>query len=355
MTRKLVLCLDGTSNQYGRNNTNVVKLAALLDKDAADQFLYYQPGIGTMPPPGVFNKARQWFLTRLDLAFAILLRQHVQDAYRFLMRYYEAGDEIFMFGFSRGAYTARVLAGMLRKVGLLAQGNEELVTFAWDIFATEKNDDQASDFCNTFARTVSIEFIGVWDTVSSVRYAGRDQHFPYTFDNPIVHTVRQALALDERRAYFRQNLWKEPARTSQDVQQVWFAGVHCDVGGGYKGSECGLSTIALKWMLEEVGTRLAFSLTAVDAMIPTVSNDRFSAPEATAKLHESLQGAWHLAEFIPKRVHVKQPDGSYEAHWTLPRGHGRWVDPTAHIHPSVYERIRLVPGYHPPNLPDGGA
>src|ERR1700730_692736 len=144
MTRKLVLCLDGTSNQYCRDNTNVVKLAALLDKGSTDQFLYYQPGIGTMPPPGVFNKAHKWLLTRLDLAFAILLKQHVQDAYRFLMRYYEAGDEIFMFGFSRGAYTARVLAGMLCKVGLLARGNEELVPFAWEMYATLDNDAEAS-------------------------------------------------------------------------------------------------------------------------------------------------------------------------------------------------------------------
>jgi hypothetical protein len=225
------------------------------------------------------------------------------------------------------------------------------VTFAWDIFAREKNDDEASAFRDTFSRSIPIEFIGVWDTVSSVRYSGRDQHFPYTFDNPIVHTIRQALALDERRAYFRQNLWKEPARAGQDVRQVWFAGVHCDVGGGYKESECGLSKIALKWMMDAIGAKLAFDPAAVSAMIPTVSSHRYAAPDVAAKIHESLRGAWHFVEFIPRRAHVRQPDGSYQSHWILPRGHCRWVDPIVQIHPSVYERTRLVPGYRPLNLP----
>ena len=127
MPKKLILCLDGTSNQFCRDNTNVVKIAALLDKNAADQMLYYQPGIGTIPPPTVFSRTLKWVLTRLDLAFAILLKHHVQDAYRFLMRHYAPEDEIYVFGFSRGAYTARVLAGMVCKVGLLQKGNEELV------------------------------------------------------------------------------------------------------------------------------------------------------------------------------------------------------------------------------------
>ena len=135
----------------------------------------------------------------------------------------------------------------------------------------ERRQEETRGFRNTFAKRVTVDLIGVWDTVSSVRYAGRDQHFAYTFDNPIVHKVRQALALDERRAYFRQNLWKEPARNGQDVKQVWFAGVHCDVGGGYVESESGLSKIALQWMLDECGSQLAFHPKAVANMLPKLS------------------------------------------------------------------------------------
>jgi uncharacterized protein (DUF2235 family) len=345
MPKKLVLCLDGTSNRYCRDNTNVVKLAALLDKRVTDQLLYYQPGIGTIAPPGVFSRTWKGILTRLDLAFAILLKYHVQDAYRFVMRYYEPGDQIFLFGFSRGAYTARVVAGMLCKVGLLEKGNEELVPFAWDMYIAAKNRIQSNGFRNTFARRVPIEFVGVWDTVGSVRYAGRSQHFEFTFDNPMVKKVRHAVALDERRAYFRQNLWIDPAREGQDVRQVWFAGVHCDVGGGYLESECGLSKIALKWMLDEIGGALAFHPASVAKMIPPTSSARFAAPSATAKMHEPLRGSWHLAEWIPKRVLVKQPDGTFVSQWRVPRGRWRWVAAAAEVHPSVYERARSDASY----------
>ena len=116
MPRNVVLCLDGTSNKYAAANTNVVKLYAMLDRTRIDQLSYYQPGIGTFAPPGVWGHIKQWFITRLDLAIAWLLSDHVTDAYRFLMRYYQDGDLIFIFGFSRGAYTARVLAGMLHGI-----------------------------------------------------------------------------------------------------------------------------------------------------------------------------------------------------------------------------------------------
>jgi uncharacterized protein (DUF2235 family) len=362
MPRKLVLCLDGTSNRYCRDNTNVVKLAALLDKSATDQLLYYQPGIGTIAPPSVFSRTWKWILTRLDLAFAILLKDHVQDAYRFLMRYYEDGDQIFIFGFSRGAYTARVLAGMLCKVGLLSRGNEELVPFAWARYANREEDERDPEekkrkqeetrgFQNTFSRRVPVEFIGVWDTVSSVRYAGCDQHFAFTFDNPIVRKTRHAMALDERRAYFRQNLWKEPARAGQDLRQVWFPGVHCDVGGGYAESESGLAKMALRWMLDEIGPALKFHPTAIVGMLPKTSTERFAAPLSTAKIHESLRGVWHIVELIPKRVSIRQADNTWQKRWIIPRGHHRKLPDDAIIHPGVYERMRLDGAYRPPNLP----
>jgi len=348
--KKLILCLDGTSNRYSKDNTNVVKLLALLDKRANDQLVYYQPGIGTFVPPGVYGHVKQWILTRFDLAFATLLKYHVQDAYRFLMRYYEDGDEIYLFGFSRGAYTARVLAGMLFKVGLLAKGNEEMVPFAWQVYV--KRDAAVSrGFRNTFGRKTPVTFLGLWDTVSSVRWALKTIHLPHTKDNPIVDTLRHAVSLDERRAYFRSNLWIDSARPGQDVLQVWFPGVHCDVGGGYAEAQSGLSKVALKWMVEQIGGRLAIHPTALAQMLPDASNDQFAAPSAVASIHESLRRWWWIAEFIPKRVHLSANNTAQK--WVLPRGRPRSVPAGSIIHPSIDERTRAGIGYAPRNLPPG--
>jgi uncharacterized protein (DUF2235 family) len=346
--KKLVLCLDGTSNRYCRDNTNVVKFLALLDKRAADQLVYYQPGIGTFVPPGIYGRFRQWVRTRIDLAFATLLKYHVQNAYTFLMRYYEDGDEIYIFGFSRGAYTARVLAGMLYKVGLLAKGNEDMVSFAWQTYVT-RDAEVSRGFRNTFGRKAPVSFLGVWDTVSSVQWALKMISLPHTRDNPIVGTVRHAVSLDERRAYFRSNLWIDPPRPGQDVLQVWFPGVHCDVGGGYLESEAGLSKIALKWMVEQVGARLTFHPAALAQMLPATSSAQFSAPSPVARIHQSLRGWWWIVEFIPKRAHLTAEDP--EEHWIFPWGKARSVPSGSIIHSSVGERMRAGIGYAPVNLP----
>jgi Uncharacterized alpha/beta hydrolase domain (DUF2235) len=126
--------------------TNVVKLYAMLDRTRNDQLCHYQPGIGTFPPPGVWGRLKRWFTTRLDLAIAFLLSDHVTDAYRILMRYYQEGDSIFIFGFSRGAYTARVLAAMLHKVGLLTPSNEGMIPFAWDIYKNQRDETISDGF-----------------------------------------------------------------------------------------------------------------------------------------------------------------------------------------------------------------
>src|ERR1700761_4430665 len=164
MPRNVVLCLDGTSNQYSATTTNVIKLYAMLDRARNDQLAYYQPGIGTIPPPGLWGRLKRWFITRLDLAIAWLLSEHVTDAYRFLMRYYQEGDSIFIFGFSRGAYTARAVAAMLHKVGLLTQGNEELIPFAWDMFKSDYDKKVYEGFKKTFSRPAPVYFLGLWDT-----------------------------------------------------------------------------------------------------------------------------------------------------------------------------------------------
>jgi uncharacterized protein (DUF2235 family) len=350
MAKKIVLCLDGTSNKYAAANTNVVKLYAMLDRTRPDQLSYYQPGIGTIPPPGVWGKFKQWFITRLDLAIAWLLPNHVSDSYRFLMRYYQEGDSIFIFGFSRGAYTARVLAGMLHKVGLLTQGNEELIPFAWDMFKRDPNDPEqiAEGFKKTFSRPVRVHFLGLWDTVSSIGWAWDAQHFQYTWNNPSVDIVRHAVALDERRAYFVQNLW---GLVPANLEQVWFPGVHCDVGGGYPEISSGLSALTLKWMVGKAETEgLTFDPMMKAEVLPAQSTPKYAAPDAGARPpNESLTGLWWILEYLPKRY--KDPANNFAPSWMLHRGRPRHVNPKAKIHASVFERIELVPGYQPANLP----
>src|SRR5712692_2298686 len=348
MGRNLVLCFDGTNNEYAATNTNVVKLYAMLERAKPDQLAYYQTGIGTVAPAEVWGKVAQYFTELVNSAIAWLLVDHVTAGYRFLMRYYQDGDDIFIFGFSRGAYTARALAAMLYKVGLLTQGNEELIPFAWGMFKRERNPELYTGFRYTFARKVKIKFLGLWDTVSSVGWMWEPQYLQFTANNPAVEVVRHAVALDERRAYFPQNLWGHEPPT--DAIQVWFPGVHCDVGGGYKEPQAGLSKIALKWMVGEAKRfGLRFQPKSEAANLPPHDTKDAAAPSATAMMHQSLRGRWWLAEILPKRY--RDPAAGFAERWMLHLGRPRHVNDGANIHTSVLERMKQVTTYKPPNLP----
>ncbi|MBV8927350.1 MAG: DUF2235 domain-containing protein [Bradyrhizobium sp.] len=348
MPRNLVLCLDGTSDQFAATNTNVVKLYTMLARAPNDQLSYYQPGIGTMTPAAFWSRVRRWFVKQIDLATAWFLSEHVTDAYRFLMRYHQDGDRIYVFGFSRGAYTARALAGMLHKVGLLTQGNDELIQFAWDKFKNEDNEYVARKFKDTFSRPVVVHFLGLWDTVSSIGWAWDPKHLPYTQNNPSVEMVRQLVALDERRAYFVQNLW---GTQPSNVTQLWFPGVHCDVGGGYPEQGAGLSALALQWMTDQAEQAgLLIDPAMRTGVLPAEnSSDGYAAPYAGGAAHESLTGWWWIPEFIPKPY--RDPKANFEKRWMIHAGRHRYVAAHAMIHPAVYERMKLVAGYNPPNLP----
>ncbi|KAJ1310118.1 hypothetical protein OPQ81_006865 [Rhizoctonia solani] len=207
--RTLVLCFDGTTNVYDDTNTNVIKLFSLLKRDKREeQMVYYQPGIGTYAPPGIFLPVTMALAKVADQGIALYLDKHVMGGYQFLMKHYNEGDKICLFGFSRGAYTARALAGMLHKVGLLPPDNVEQIPFAYQMY---KRTDltgfhQSAGFKKTFSREVRIEFMGVWDTVSSVGLLW-PRHLPFTSSNSIVKTFRHAVSLDEHRAKFKQNVW----------------------------------------------------------------------------------------------------------------------------------------------------
>ncbi|KAF8684925.1 hypothetical protein RHS04_01121 [Rhizoctonia solani] len=139
LQRSIILCFDGTSNHFSNQNTNIIKLVELLKKDEeSEQMVYYQPGVGTYQPPGLFTGVTLTVAAKLDEGVAFYLYQHIIDGYKYIMETYRAGDEINIFGFSRGAYTARALAGMLYSVGLLPRHNMEQVPFAYEVYAKGK-------------------------------------------------------------------------------------------------------------------------------------------------------------------------------------------------------------------------
>ncbi|KAL6706921.1 hypothetical protein ACN47E_005064 [Coniothyrium glycines] len=239
--KKFVLCFDGTGNKFSGTDadSNILKIYRMLDRNGDDQFHYYQPGIGTyvtkangsMTRTSRFEKFQSWYAKAKDSAVGTSFDMHVMAGYKFLMRYYSPGDDIYFFGFSRGAYTARFLAEMLDHVGLLSAGNEEMCQFAWKTFQKwqcrlpeGKDSDRVPGekseklrllefmcaFRETFSRPVKpIRFLGLFDTVNSVpafenAWMQRSK-FPYTARSS-ARVIRHAVSIDERRAKFRQDL-----------------------------------------------------------------------------------------------------------------------------------------------------
>src|ERR1039457_587110 len=178
--RNIVLCCDGTANEFAQDRTNVIKLYSALVQDTKDQVAYYHPGIGTMEPFGALSPITRAFTRVLGMAVGYGLENDIRDAYVFLMQTYQPGDSVYLFGFSRGAFTVRAVASLIRMYGMIRQGNEPLVPYAIRMLAgiqrADKNREAAAayfELANEFKRCMSggnprIRFVGVWDTVSSV-------------------------------------------------------------------------------------------------------------------------------------------------------------------------------------------
>jgi uncharacterized protein (DUF2235 family) len=310
MARNIIVCCDGTNNQFGVENTNVVRLIQVLNRDATRMRLYYDPGVGTLPEPEMWGKVRSTIAKWSSLAFGTGLQANVQEAYTYLMNYWEPGDRVFLFGFSRGAYTVRVLAAMLHALGLLPRGNENMVPYVMRLFRGVRNagEDPKSNywklshqFRQTFARETcepqkrfKIRFLGVWDTVSSVGWVWDPTTFPYTRTNPSIEVIRHAVAIDERRAFYRQNLMV--SSDTQDFKQFWFPGAHSDVGGGYGNDGGGLWMIPFQWIVDEAKDQ---GLEIDDARLAKLLENAPTHPWAE-QLHESLTPAWWWAELFPK-------------------------------------------------------
>lgn len=274
--KRIINCSDGTWNKpnmtYGNTivRTNVQLIFECISKSANGimQIKHYDEGVGC---------EGNWFTRMVGAATGDGIDANILSGYKFISWNYEPGDEIYLFGFSRGAYTARSLAGLIRKCGVLKTYDLNVFKDAYDLYRDKSvapTDKKAQDFRakNSFTPDINIKFIGVWDTVGAMGipingfqwYNKMKYSFYDTTLSSYVDYAYHAVAVDEKRKNFEPTLWKlsknadgTPANPNQVLEQRWFAGSHSNIGGGYK--DRGLSDLTLKWMIEKAGaTGLGF-------------------------------------------------------------------------------------------------
>jgi uncharacterized protein (DUF2235 family) len=392
--KRIVLCTDGTwagpdPRRLGTAApTNVVKMALMVrrhDDAGVDQVVFYQKGVGTGPR----DRFSGGFL-------GAGISRHIKEAYRFLIDTYDAGDQIYLFGFSRGAYTARSLAGLIRNSGILRRDERHRLDEAFDLY--RRRDDASKPTAvesRVFRRMYScgddpaVWFIGVWDTVGSLGIPNGIPWLPVTWlqylnrkwqfhDTDLSSTVRyafHALAVDERRAPFAPTLWTQrPDARGQTLEQVWFVGVHSDVGGGYR--DRGLSDISLLWMVRRATQAgLALDLRALPS-------DLRPAPNPRGLLQDSRDGfPYRFVEAADRVIGQRRGPGRRRRrrHWwevppfswisagvssvarllglmdPVPAADNKETGPTHEtVHVSVIERrdSALDPRYKPANVAD---
>ncbi|PWW24868.1 putative alpha/beta hydrolase family protein DUF2235 [Geodermatophilus normandii] len=310
MPKRLVICCDGTWNTPDQATegwpcpTNVTKVAleiAPTGEDGVRQCIYYLRGVGTARGERFRGGA-----------FGVGLSRAVKDAYRTIVENYEPGDELWFFGFSRGAFTARSTAGLVRTAGVLERRHADRLDEAYELYRCREAHPRGTEarlYRRSYSWEPEITFIGVWDTVGALGlpvrgfgWLNRRWAFHDTTLSSTVRNAFQALAVDEFRRAFRPTLWEphwdDTHPPGQRLEQVWFAGAHSAVGGGYR--DTSLSDVALLWMVErarECG--LGF---APDAFLPAgkgPDDDRpHPAPDPCGELRESRTG---LHRLLPRR------------------------------------------------------
>ncbi len=318
--RNLIVCADGTWNTPDQKEndipvpTNVVKIfncVAKSDKDGREQLKYYHPGVGT---------DGRWWEKLAGGSVGVGLGKNIRSAYKWLCEHYRPGDRIYLFGFSRGAYTVRSLAGMVGKCGLLdldGLDSDELwsrVKRAYDMgYRKRKSKDEwakgwkfhpeESIKCGDGEKRsyIPIFFIGVWDTVGALGIPNNlavlnllDNIKKYSFHDTklgcnVVY-ARHAVAIDEKRASFSPTLWSG-VKNGNRVKQLWFPGVHSNVGGGY--IDTGLSDIALKWMVDEAA---ATGLMFREEMVKQIK------PYTLGIIYDSMSGIFKHLRASPRSI-----------------------------------------------------
>jgi uncharacterized protein (DUF2235 family) len=327
MAKRLVICCDGTWNRPDQLDdgaaapTNVSKFAlavARQDGDGTTQLVHYQRGVGTRR----FERIRGG-------AFGLGLSRNVRECYRFLVECYEPGDELYFLGFSRGAFTARSTVGLVRNSGILRPQYLSRIKEAYGLYRARRGEahprgNEAALFRRMYSHPEArIHFVGVWDTVGSLGIPIDGVRWPlmnlWSFHDTelssrVLHAY-QAVAIDERRGSFKPTLWKRQEHAAgQTLEQVWFAGVHSDVGGGY--SDPALAEIPLLWMVDRAGAAgLAFEpdrlVSPAGAVDPELRHAGVQVdPDALGKIHKSLKSFYLL---MPRHRRPLAADGGWLA------------------------------------------
>ena len=339
--KRIITCSDGTWNRPGEFiqgkpvRTNVQKMFQAVSKyDAINkvyQLKHYDEGVGS---------EGNLFTRIFSAATGKGIDENILSAYKFIMWNYEPGDEIYLFGFSRGAYTARSIAGLIRNCGILRKMDLNLIKEAYAIYrnrsdTSKPGSDAALKFkADNSYEVLNIKFIGVWDTVGALgipinSFQIRNKHkyaFHDTTLSSIVDNAFHALSIDEKRGNFQPALWTRSQsagarNTPQTLEQRWFAGTHSNVGGGYLNE--GLSDIALKWLVDKSkATGLVFE----DDFLQTIK------PNSEDALQESYTSfyRWIGKKYI-------RPIGEAE-------------NANEDVAESAIERYNKIPGYKPLNL-----
>ncbi|MDE0348725.1 MAG: DUF2235 domain-containing protein [Gammaproteobacteria bacterium] len=329
MVANIVVCADGTWNRPEEDlakdyPTNVLRLARAVSPEArgARQHVFYDWGLGSYHDGAVAG------------AIGRGIHKNIVDGYRYIVHNYAPGDRIFLFGFSRGAYTVRALCGLIHNCGIVRRADARLIARAWRMYksparANRPGGDAAGAFREAHSHpSRDIDFVGVWDTVGALGipfslmglFDGNDEFY----DNRMganVRTARHALAIDERREDFEPTLWQP--KPGVDLQQVWFAGCHADVGGGYAPDDDGacIGDVALGWMLRE----------ADRAGLAVEEHLRNGLTDGThARIHRSRVKVFRLRPAQDRGLDVPG------------------IDTT--VHPSVRQRFEMDSGYRPKNL-----
>ncbi len=336
--KRIVICCDGTWNTpEAKHPTNVVTIArAVLPEgqvaatgEPITQVVFYDWGVGT---GNIGEKISGG-------ALGEGLDKNIQDAYRFIVHNYVKGDELFLFGFSRGSYTARSLGGMIRNCGILTRDKAHLIPRAFSMYRSSAGPDcnTAVTFRNNHAHhkdargeRPTITFIGVWDTVGALgiplRFLDNLNEKKYKFHDTKLSSITKnafhAVAIDEKRGDFEPVLWSTLPKPGQSVSQVWFPGVHSDVGGSY--AEQGLANGALHWMADQARAQgLGLNRQYLAAF----------AENPLDKLHRSKKGVYHFKSWAHRTI------TPYNV-----------VNPEDTLHPSVKKRYQGMDDYRPPKL-----
>lgn len=326
----IVICSDGTWNRPEEDiakdfPTNVLKLARAVNPsdNSIKQHVFYDWGIGSY-----YNNISAGVTGRG-------IHKNILDGYRYIIQNYAPEDKIYLFGFSRGAYTVRAISGLINNCGILKRPDAHLISTAFEIYKSpmakhhpdgEVSKDFRSKYCHP---SRNIHFIGVWDTVGALGipfslmglFDSHDEFYD-TKLGPNVAIARHALAIDEQREDFEPTIWTP--RDGLDLKQIWFAGVHTDVGGSYppdKQTGIRASDTPLKWMVDE----------AISAGMQIESHIKDSLTDgAIGQLHKSRNHVYRLKSPLKRPLIVE----------------GK---PTK-IHPSVKSRYMADSSYRPPQL-----